>query len=81
MNTASDLNKINERNAEVLKRKNWTLDNEAGVKRLADAVIVGDEVKKNSCFGAAVSVLALVGTVAAAVAMLGSGNIKLGRMS
>ena len=55
MTTADELNK---KFRTKLDNQKWQLDNAAGFDRLKDAVIVGDEVKKNSCFGAAIAVLA-----------------------
>ena len=51
------IERVKAKYAARLERKSWKLDNEAGIHRLADAVIVGDEVKKNSCFGAAVTIV------------------------
>jgi len=72
--TTADPNKIKAKYADKLARKSWQLDNSAGLERLAKAVIVGDEVKKNSCFGAVVSVLAII---AALAAVFGSRNEPL----
>jgi hypothetical protein len=45
------------------RRKGLQLDNAAGFDRLKDAVILGDEVKKNSCFGAVVTGILFLATV------------------
>ena len=54
--------KLNAKFEAKLKQKNWQLDNAAGVKRLADAVIVGEKEQKNGCalFAAGVSVLVIL---------------------
>lgn len=62
MTTADELN--NKFKAKLDNQK-WQLDNAAGFDRLKDAIILGDEAKKNSCFGAVVSVVAVVGVLAA----------------
>ena len=56
--------------AAKLERKGWSLDNEAGVKRLADAVIVGEKEQKNSCalFAAGGAVLVIVAGIVAVIA-------------
>ena len=61
------IERVKSRIKTTLDNQQWTLDNEAGVQRLKNAVIVGEKERGNGCFSAAVSVLALV---AAAVAVL-----------
>ena len=59
--------KLNAKFEAKLKQKNWQLDNAAGVKRLADAVIVGEKEQSNGCalFAAGASVLTLAAGIVA----------------
>lgn len=59
--------KLNKKFADKLARKQWQLDNAEGFKRLENAVIVGDEVKRNSCFGAAVSLFVIGASLVSAL--------------
>lgn len=67
------IERVKAKYAAKLERKAWKLDNETGLKRLADEVCemgVSEKAGKNGCFGAVVSVLAIVGLIIVKVVVL-----------
>lgn len=59
----AELDKLNSKFEDKLKRKAWQLDNAAGWNRLADAAIVGEKERTSGCFSAMASVLVIAAVI------------------